>query len=275
MHDARPEGMRRVFGFPDYAPTVEAEFPRFFDVGQRALTAMHSVADRPYADPEPHQRAILNLSMLAGISLVEVVTLTVNGLAHGAMRTLRSLLETAINIEYFRQHPESFDDYREWYHVERFKELEFLRQHAPEILARIDAGAVADIKRDIARVRSRFLMRDRNGKSRGLRSGWSSLNLDARADATGYTELYRLINPMASSFIHETMYGLLRHFRADDDPHRVEVPPTLKWSKEALSGAHNCMVGVVRTLSQTFGVAAEPTADVLEQEWRYAWTDPR
>jgi hypothetical protein len=276
MHDnARPESMRRVFGFPDFAPTVEAEYPRFFEVGQRALNAMHSVADRDYPAPEPHQRAILNLSMLAGIALVEVVTLTVNGLGHGAMRTMRSLLETAINTEYFRQHPESFDDYREWYHVERFKELEFLRQHAPEILARIDAGAVADIKRNMARVRARFLMRDSNGKSRGLRSGWSSLNLDARADATGYTELYRLINPMASSFIHETMYGLLRHFRADDDPHRVEVPPILKWSKEALSGAHNCMVGVVRTLSQAFGVAPEPTVEVLEQEWRYAWTDPR
>jgi hypothetical protein len=50
----------------------------------------------------------------------------------------------------------------------------------------------------MARVRPRFLMRDRNGKSRGLRSGWSSLNLDARAVATGFTESYQLINPLAS-----------------------------------------------------------------------------
>jgi hypothetical protein len=34
MHDnARLEGMRRVFGFPDFIPTVEAEYPRFFEVG--------------------------------------------------------------------------------------------------------------------------------------------------------------------------------------------------------------------------------------------------
>jgi hypothetical protein len=136
MHDGG--NVRRIVGFPDFIPTVHAEYPRFFEVGQRVLTAMHSVADRDYPRPEPHQRAILNLSMLAGVSLVEVVTLAANGLGHGAMRTLRSLLETAINIEYFRLHPESFQDYKEWYHVERFKELDFLRQHAPEILAQID-----------------------------------------------------------------------------------------------------------------------------------------
>jgi hypothetical protein len=55
----------------------------------------------------PYQRAILNLSMLAGVSLVEVTVLTVNSLGHGAM-ILRSLLETAINVEYFRASPRHF-----------------------------------------------------------------------------------------------------------------------------------------------------------------------
>jgi hypothetical protein len=64
MHDnARPEGRRRVFGYPDFIPTVEAAFPRFFEVGPHVLTAMHSVADRECAAPEPHQRAILNLRL--------------------------------------------------------------------------------------------------------------------------------------------------------------------------------------------------------------------
>ena len=59
--------------------------------------------------------------MLAGLSLTEVVSL-VNGLGHGAMRIVRSLLETAINMEYFRLRPDEFQNYKEWYHVERFKE---------------------------------------------------------------------------------------------------------------------------------------------------------
>jgi hypothetical protein len=275
MHDVQGRNVRRVFAFADFFRTVEREYPRFFEVGQNTLDAMHSVTDRAYPNPEPHQRGILNLGVLAGISSVEVITLVGNGLGHGGMRILRSLLETAINIEFFRLRPETFEDYKEWFHVERFREIEFLRQHAPEIYAQVDAEAVTDIGRNMARVRPRFLARDRNRKSRGLQSGWSSLNLDARAVATGFTEAYQLINPLASSFVHETMYGMLKHFDASRDEHRVEVPPTLDWSKEALSGAHHCMVRVVQTLGQTFGVAPEPTVETLEREWHYTWTEPR
>jgi hypothetical protein len=72
---------------------------------------------------------------------VEVITLTGNGLGAGAMRILRSLLEMGINIEFFRLRPgafEDYEDYKEWYHVERFREFEFLRQHAEEAFALLD-----------------------------------------------------------------------------------------------------------------------------------------
>jgi len=59
-----------------------------------------------------NQRAILNLSMVAGITFVEMVTLAVNGLGRGAMRTLRSLLEISINTEYLRLRPDEFEDYK-------------------------------------------------------------------------------------------------------------------------------------------------------------------
>jgi hypothetical protein len=71
------------------------------------------------------------------------------------------------------------------------------------------------------------------------------------------------------------MFGLIEHFKARNDPHRVEIPPTLDWSAQALAGAHDCMVRVVKTLSETFGVAPEPTVETLVREWHYAWTEPR
>jgi hypothetical protein len=274
MHDMQNRNVRRVFAFPEFFKTVEAEYPRFLEVSPRVLTAMHSVADRAYPHPEPYQRAILNLSMLAGISFVEVVTLVGNGLGHGAMRILRSLLETAINVEFFRLRPEAFEDYQEWLHVERFREFEYVRENAPDIYALLDGQEVANAQREMARVRPRFERARYDGTAR-LRGSWSSIDLGARAVATGFADSYRLINPLASSFIHETMYALLKHFDASKDEHRVEVPPTIDWSKEALSGAHHCMVRVVQTLGETFDVAPEPTAEVLEREWHYAWTEPR
>jgi uncharacterized protein DUF5677 len=274
MHDTQNGDVRRVFASAEFFATVEREYPRFFEVAQRVLTAMHSVADRAYENPEPYQRAILNLSMVSGVSFVEVITLVGNGLGHGAMRILRSLMETAINIEFFRLRPDAFEDYREWYHIERFKEFEFVRQHAANVFAALDSQVVADAEREMTRVRPRFEQTRHDGTAR-LRGSWSSLDLGARAIVTGFEESYRLINPMASSFVHDTMYGMLRHFDAARDENRIEVPPTLKWSTEALSGAHNLMVRVVTTLSGTFAVASEPTVEVLEREWRYAWTEPR
>ena len=272
MHDAG--NVRRVFGFPDFAPTVEAEYPRFFEVSPRVLTAMHSVADRPHAGPEPHQRAILNLSMLAGVSLVEVVILTVNGLAQGAMKIVRSLMETAVNVEYLRLRPAEFEDYREWAHVERFKKVEFVREHLPQVFATIEPGTIAAIQREMDRVRPRF-ERVRYDGTRELRSSWSAQNLGNRASVAGFSETYKTINPLASSFVHETMSGLMEHFEVTKDPHRIEIPPSLAWSTQALSGAHDCMVRVVKTLSETFGVLPDPTVETLVKEWHYAWTEPR
>ena len=266
----KSEEVRLVVGFPEFWSVVEAEYPRFFEVGPKTLSAMHSIADRAYPDPEPHQKAILNLSMLAGISLTEVVTLTANGLGHGAMRIVRSLLETSINAEYLRLRPGEFEDYKEWYHVERFKEMEYLRQHANAAFQQLGQEAVRDIEENYARVRPRFQRTDGT-----IRRFWCSLDLAARSVVTGHEEAYRLINPLASSFVHETMYGLMRHFDAAKDVHRVEVPPTLDWATQALSGSHHCMVRVARTLSETFNVAPNPPVEELEKEWQYAWTEAR
>jgi hypothetical protein len=71
------------------------------------------------------------------------------------------------------------------------------------------------------------------------------------------------------------MYGMLKHFNASRDVNRVEVPPTLDWTKEALSGAHHCMVRVVSTLGLTFGVVSQPDVPTLEREWHYAWDQQR
>jgi hypothetical protein len=261
---------RRVFAFPEFWPVVEKEYPKFFDVGPNCLAAMHSVADRAYPQPEPHQRAILNLSMVAAITFVEIVTLTANGLGHGAMRNLRTLLEISINTEYIRLRPAEFEEYREWYWVERFKEQEYLREHASDIFKQVNPEVVEEVEKNMARVRPRFEKAKFDG-TKELRASWCSRNLADRSLVTGHIESYRLINPTSSSFVHETMYGMARYFDAKKDVHRIEVPPTLDESRRALSGAHHCMVRVVRTISETFGAASEPTVEELEKDWLLAW----
>ncbi len=261
---------RIVFGHPEFWPKIETEYPKFFEVVSRASDALNGLTNAAYPSPQPYQRAILNLSMLAGISFLEISTLVGNGMGHGALRTLRTLLENTINTEYLRLRPAEFEDYKEWYWVERFKEQEFLRAHVPDFFKQLDTKAVEETETNMARVKSRFEQVRPDG-SRRIRASWCSLDLGSRAVATGYEELYRLINPLASSFVHETMYGLMKHYDETKDIDRVDIPPSLEWSAQALSGGHNCILKVTRTLSETFGVPPQPSIADLEKDWHYAW----
>jgi Family of unknown function (DUF5677) len=261
---------RLVIGFPDFWPEVENKYPRFFEVGRNLTTALHSVIDREYPKPEPHQRAILNLSMLAGVTMTEIVTLAANGMGQGAMKCLRTLLETSINVEYLRLHPAEFEDYKEWFHVERFREVEFLRSNLPDVFKQLDPDAVKDVQLNMDRVRSRFEFTRKDG-TKDQRSTWCSRNLADRAVQTGYSEVYRLVNATASGFIHSSMYALVRYFDADKDVHRIDVPPSLEWTAQALCAAHHCMVRVVETVSKTFNVDPDPPLKHLQEELHRAW----
>ena len=44
-----------------------------------------------------------------------------NGLGQGAMKIVRTLMETVINAEYLRQYPNELDDYINWSWVEKEK----------------------------------------------------------------------------------------------------------------------------------------------------------
>ena len=94
-----------VFGRPEFAKTIHKEFPKLFEVLPRASAALNDLTGRPCENPQPYQRVILNLELLTGISMVELVTLAGNGLGQGAMKICRTLMETAVNAEYLRLNP--------------------------------------------------------------------------------------------------------------------------------------------------------------------------
>ena len=263
---------RFAVGFPEFWPEVEKAYPRFFEVAWKLSLALHSVVDRAYSSPEPYQKAILNLSMLAGVTMTEVITLAGNGLGQGAMKCLRTLLETSINTEYLRLWPGEFDNYKEWYWVERFKELEYLREHIPTIIPQLNPDIIRETEQNMVRVRAQF-ERNKYGGGKELRSSWCSRNLADRSVMTGHQETYRLVNSISSSFIHSTMYGLMRHFDAGSDISRIGIPPMLNWTRQALSAAQYCMVRVVDTVGQTFGVQPDPSAEQLLKDYEFTWSE--
>jgi hypothetical protein len=273
MSESVASGARIVIGFPDFWPQVQKAYPRFFEVASKLSPALHSVIDRSYPKPEPYQRAILNLSMLAGVTMTEIVTLAANGMGQGAMKCLRTLLETSINTEYFRLQPAEFEDYKEWFWVESFKQMDFLRRNLPAIFQKLDPNEVKNTEQNMDRVRARFEFTRKDG-SKDMRGTWCSRNLAERSIVTGHHEVYRMINADASGFIHSSMHALTRYFDSDKDVDRIDIPPSLKWTEQTLSTAHHCMVRVVETVGRAFDVQPEPPLEQLAKDLQWAWEAP-
>ena len=100
-----------VFGFPPFAKEIQEAFPKLFEVLPRLTAALNDLTGRACEKPEMHQRVILNLGILAGVTMVELVTLAGNGLGQGATKIARTLMETVVNAEYLRQFPDELDAY--------------------------------------------------------------------------------------------------------------------------------------------------------------------
>jgi hypothetical protein len=252
------------FGFPEFSAQVFEKFSRFFEVTGRASDALDGILTNSYSDVEPLEKVILNLGILAGNAVMELVTLVGNGCGLGAMKIHRTLLETVINAEYLRLVPSDCDDYLDWIWVEQYKLLEYVRKHMADRLK--DVSNISEIEAEFNKVRSRF--ERPNGR---LRGSWCRLDLGSRAAKAGFQEPYALIHPMASGLIHGTISGLAMHREGGGDDIRIGTPPSLQFCEQALVGAHSCLLRIIDTLSNSLNTKSTPSLAELVKDYEYAW----
>lgn len=250
-------------GFPEFHQTVFQTFPHFFAALPALQAALNNLIDEGHEAISAHDHLILNLGILAGTTLMEVVLLGTNGFGPGAMKAARSLLEASVTAEYIRLHPDVYEDFHEFIHVERYNEAEFLRIFLPESYERLDADLRQGFTAERERVRERF----------GKQSTWCKHNLAERSQQTGYLEAYRTISPIASSFVHVTHYGMQRRFEGED-VHRIGYPPSLEWVAQAFVSSHGLTVGMAHTLLRVFHPEREDVAASLITDYQNAWPHP-
>lgn len=257
-----------TLGYPEFWPKAYAEFERFFVAVLRLQDALNGLTSAARDPIEPYQRVILNLGLLSGVSMIEVVTLAGNGLGHGAMKIVRGMLEYGINAEYLRRNPETCDDYMLWHWVEQWKLAQYLKDNAPNMYAELDATAVARTEEEYHACEARFRLNPDRAK---LRGDWCSLNLADRATRTDFQEAYKLVYPLGSKLMHGTMGALGMHFKPEEDEDRIAIPPSLEWCGHALIGGHLCVLRMVDTLRQTFNDEPQPSFDELASDFAGAW----
>ena len=262
--------MRMVFGYPEMWEKVDHKHHDFFTVLPKLQDALNGLVNAAYDPITRPQRAILGLASLSMISMLELVTLVGNGLAQGGMKILRSMLEYGINAEYLRRNPEEVDAFIEWYWIGHYKELNYMRDHMPAAYARLAPKDIAESGKEYNRVKPRFEYETRAGK-RKFRNRWCRPDLPERAKRTDFTVYYDRTYSLTSDLLHGSVAGMVLHYEPKEDPDRLAVPPSLKWSKEALFGGHAMALRMADTFSKAFGVESNPPYAELERDYKTVW----
>ena len=145
-----------------------------------------------------------------------------------------------------------------------------MRDHMPNAFAKLKPEDIAEAEAKFKGVKARFEYTTKSGK-RKIRESWCSLNLHDRAIRTDFTEPYRWNYYSMSHLIHGSVSGMVFHYDPDEDPDRLALPPSLKWSKQALFGGHAMAVCMVYTFCQAFNVESNPPYAELEQDCKTVW----
>lgn len=255
------------FGFPDFWDEFTERFGPVLQCLKGVEQALNGLVDRRWDAVDGQQRVILNLTRLNGVAMEELIILAANGCGHGAMKILRSILETTIDAHYLRRFPPTFSDHLDWGHIARWKLYQSLKRHAPDAYVAIGEPERQRVERELANLRTRFT----NARTGKLRARWCGIDLGAEAEKAGLGEIYGLINPPASQMLHGNMFGLELHFQPSVDLHRIDVPPSMKWCREALFGGHICLVKSVGAFAEAMATESEPTVGELENQHKLVW----
>lgn len=253
------------FGFPEFRQQFHEKFRPVLRALSGIECALNGIVDSGYEGIDGWQCAVLNLGRLNGVAMEELVILASNGCGHGAMKILRSMLETTVDTEFLRLNPGRFSEYLDWSHFERWKLYGSLRRIAQRAYEQLGEEEIVRAKGEYDRVLPVFRQGGRD------RSRWCGTNLREEAKQAGLEALYELFNPLASKLLHGGMFGLLLYFDPKSDIHRIQPPPDMKWCQQALVGGHECLLQTIRTLSQALQRAPEPSIITLEAEKTAAW----
>ena len=232
---------RVVAGFPDFWQPAHDRFPNFYEAAGDLIPLVNGVIRRPLKG-----RLQTVLGFMTGIvsnSFGALITLSMNGYGHDALRISRGMFEISVNAAYLQRHPDEVDDFLDYHWVDQKKRLEYMEQHYPEGLRRLPANAIAEANAEYARVVPRFA-----GKSGRPRGSWSKKSVRDRAEEVGLGEFYPTFYAHASGVHHCDFAGLAA--QAVKDRLQVEIAPSFAGIKDALMMGHQCVLVVVDSINK-------------------------
>ena len=63
------------------------------------------------------------------------------------------------------------------------------------------------------------------------------------------------------------------HYDPGEDPHRLTVPPSLKWCGASLIGGHGLSLEMLKTLTGALNTQSAPPCAELEKDYENVWQE--
>src|SRR5262249_28760641 len=155
---------------------------------------------------EPLHKVVRAIAKSTVNSLGALTTLLLNGYGNDAMKVARGMFENSVIVLFLVRHPESLDDYFDYYYVKTKKQLDYLDNYDPELVKNLPAARRTEIESDYQRVKPKFT--DSRGK---LRGSWIKASIRDMATEVGLEEHYLTFYSWAASMHHMDIRGVTLH----------------------------------------------------------------
>jgi hypothetical protein len=256
-----------IAGFREFWQPAYDRFPKFYKAASDLVPLVNQVIRRPLSG-----RLQIVLGFMTGIvsnSFGALITLSMNGFGHDALRISRGMFEVSVNATYLQRHPDEVDDFLDYHWVDQKKRLEYMELHSPESLGHLSADIVAQVNAEYAKVLPRFA--DKRGKPRG---SWCKKNIRDRADEVGLGMFYPTFYAYASGVHHGDFAGLAA--QAIENRLKVDIAPSFAGIKDALMMGHQCVIVVVDSINRLANLGIDEQLNAACAAYVEVWrTDGR
>jgi hypothetical protein len=249
-------------GFPEFWQKSYNAFPRFFEATEHLIPLVNDILKEPVSDQLP--RLLHYMTAIISNSLGSLITLSLNGYGHDAIRISRGMFEISVNGAYLAKNPTEVEDFVDYHWINQRKLLDYMREDDPALFRQLKQSDIDDIDQEYAKVAPRFF-----NKKGDVRSGWCARNLRQRAEAVGMGRFYPTFYAFASSIHHGDFTGLASQISAGKFV--AHVAPSLFAVKDALIMGHQSILVIISNFNEIakFGLDAEiqAAAEAFTKAW--------
>ncbi len=198
-------------------------------------------------------------------SLGSLITLTLNGYGHDAVRIARGMFEMAVNVAYLAKHPDEVDDYLDFNWIRQKKLMTHLEKDDPETFAKLTQAQRDEIDTRFADVLPRFQTKP-GGKPR---PSWCVKSIKERVEEVGLAGFYPTFYAYASSIHHGDIGGLSAQVSAAR--FRTELAPSFQAIKDALIMGHQSVLVVIDNFNDVASLSLETEIKAAADAFQKAW----